>query len=735
MAAENADAVRIDCGGVPMFWIEAPAPYRVQLQFRVGRADETLPEAGVTHLCEHLALSGLQGAPYAFNGQVELNRCVFGCQGTADESRHFLEETCRQLAELPVERLVHEKRILRTEAAGRLQSIIDAMLGARFGATTYGLNRFPEFGMWTVDGERLRRWAARWFTRGNAVGWVVGPEPLYLELALPPGDRIPPPTPFAKPGTFPAVTRLPARIAGAASVIPRSSIAVLGLAVMTARLQSVLRFEMGAAYQVRPFYLPLSADAAWISMMTDLSDSRMEETVHRFVAVLKDLATRGPLAEEVERQRAAGLAAMESHGWEDRMANFTAFNELLGAPETTQAALHDEYRSVTSEQIRDLAGAVVSDALYQVPLGLDVELDGVKPLADGSSWAAEGVAFEQEALLPGPHQGFVLDERGMTVWVGDQPLSVEWDGVAAMLSWADGGRRLIGDGRVEILVVPTRVQRGRDLVSLIDRHVSPELTVALGKRMCVPIAPAIRRNPAVARRWGSQVRAASSVAAVLVLGAGVLLMQVVHDAGAGVGAASSELLGVTELLALGATATLAVGAVFGFRRRAETSVGGGVGGVETYHVADPQRQRLPAGVPANRIYVGGGHLLAFLVLHDLVSEWFVAESGGAIAQLRRREITGTDLYELWGGVLASDMISDAGNEFLFRMLCLRTKDGSQRSRYGSLVNRLEDGPYQLLPGWEAYDRLEPSLEDELHTWRSRRRLYHLLRYVQPPPRF
>ena len=151
---------------------------------------------------------------------------------------------------------------------------------------------------------------------------------------------------------FPAVTRLPARIVGAASVVPRSSTTVLALAVMTAKLQDALRFDMGSAYQVLAAYWPLCADAAWLSMTTDLSDSRTEEAVRRFLEVLKEIATRGPLAEEVDRYRAARLAALDDHGWQLGLADFAVFNELLGAPQTTRAAIRDEYLSVTGEQIR-----------------------------------------------------------------------------------------------------------------------------------------------------------------------------------------------------------------------------------------------------------------------------------------------------------------------------------------------------------------------------------------------
>jgi hypothetical protein len=174
-------------------------------------------------------------------------------------------------------------------------------------------------------------------------------------------------------------------------------------------------------------------------------------------------------------------------------------------------------------------------------------------------------------------------------------------------------------------------------------------------------------------------------------------------------------------------------AVSAVTRRAEASVGGGIGGVEVYDLAAVHRQRLPAGVPVDRSHVHGGQLLAFLVLRDLVSDWFAAEGGESIERLRRREITGPELYEEWGGVLASDMVSDVGNEFLFDEL--RLWAANRGSRYRRLVVRVGGGPYGLSSSWEAYDRLAPLLDEEFAQWRRRRWLYNLLRYVQAPAAF
>jgi len=321
----------------------------------------------------------------------------------------------------------------------------------------------------------------------------------------------------------------------------------------------------------------------------------------------------------------------------------------------------------------------------------------------------------------------------MTVWVGDVPLSVEWDRIAAMLCWADGGRCVFGDDRVHINVVPTRVQRGRDLVTAIDARVPPALRVPQGKRLSPPVPPPIRRDPAVQMRWDRHLRRMRVLGFVLTCAVVILGLQLLHDLDAGIAVTRTVVVGAAEFFVLGGTAALACAAVSAVSRRAETSIGGSVGGVEVYDIAASHRQRLPEGVPVDRIHVPGGQLLAFLVLHELVSDWFVAEGSQSIERLRRREITGPELYAEWDGVLASDMVSGVGNDFLFHEL--RLQQPSRGSRYSRLLLQLDGGPYRTAPSWDAYDRLAPLLEEELVRWRRRRRLYSLLRYVQPPPVF
>src|SRR5688572_14080406 len=89
---------RTDIDGVPTFWLNAPGPLRAMLLFRVGQADEILPEAGISHLVEHLAFSTLDDLDHAHNGFVDHDRTAFWAAGEPDEVVAFLNGITAALA-------------------------------------------------------------------------------------------------------------------------------------------------------------------------------------------------------------------------------------------------------------------------------------------------------------------------------------------------------------------------------------------------------------------------------------------------------------------------------------------------------------------------------------------------------------------------------------------------------------------------------------------------------------
>lgn len=716
---------QITCDSVPFFWIEAPPPYRVGLLFRVGRGDETLAASGVTHLCEHLALSSLHGAPYPYNGAVDVNRSVFFCHGTAEESRAFLEEVCRRLAALPVNQLDREKRILRAEAAARGASIVNEMMVDRFGAQGYGLIGYPELGLWSLDAEAVRAWAARWFTRGNAVGYIVGPAPLEATLPLPPGERIGLPTIHPRPQSYPAVVRHPGRVVGMTSLIQRSPKAFFAMGVILAHLQRVLRYEMGSTYQVLPAYLRLTTEMAYISMTSDVAATQPADPVLAFLKTLEDIAVHGPKDEDVEQQRAAAVAALSAHGSEMVQADSAAFGTLVGSAYTSRKELEAAYSEVTSEEIRAISAAMRDSALYQVPAGLEVKLDGLAPLPAWSSWSADGITFQPEPFLSGLPERFVVGDRGLTVWVGKHPVSVAWNQVAAVQAWGDGSRRVIGTDSFQVNMLPSRVRKGSELTLMIDVHTVKGLRVESGKRLMPPVAPFNRRDPRARKRWATHQLTYAIIGLLL-----IALIAGLVSYGREWGFSRATTFAFIDILFIRYLAQWLY-----LQRRAVASVGGDVEGIEVYDLADVHAKRLPQGVPAGRALVRGGHLLAFVVLRDLTSKWFAKESREAMARLSKREITGADLYNEWGGVLASDMVSPEGNGFLFDFLAVRSGHGSRYKHILEPETAKHGGFYNIPPDWEVYDRLVPSLERELVRWKRLRRVYKLLRYFRAPPSF
>ena len=190
------DWARVLVDGVPTFWSPHDGELRAGLVFRVGQADEPLPQRGITHLIEHLVLHAAGPAYDHVNGEVDATTTTFRVHGSPERVTEFITAVCRSLRDLPFGRVPVENQVLRTEAATRAAGYAAQLLVWRYGAVGYGAPGHDEYGVGHHDPDQLRRWVARWFTRGNAVLWLVGgPPPAGLTLDLPDGRRISPPPP------------------------------------------------------------------------------------------------------------------------------------------------------------------------------------------------------------------------------------------------------------------------------------------------------------------------------------------------------------------------------------------------------------------------------------------------------------------------------------------------------------------------------------------------------------
>ncbi|MDA1762103.1 hypothetical protein PDK32_17655 [Bacillus cereus] len=55
--------------------------------------------------------------------------------------------------------------------------------------------------------------------------------------------------------------------------------------------------------------------------------------------------------------------------------------------------------------------------------------------------------------------------------------------------------------------------------------------------------------------------------------------------------------------------------------------------------------------------------LGWIIEHNLFSQEFEEESQDEINQFKLRQMTGTQIYINWDGVLADNMLNDEGNQF------------------------------------------------------------------------
>ena len=164
--------------GVPCVWAHAEGPLQACLVFGVGRADESLRTAGITHAVEHLALHKRIGFRGRWNGVVGMSSTRFFIEGEPDDIVGFFRDLSRDLVDLDVTRLPDELRVLQVEAARHDdQSQQGADLLVRFGARGPGLVALPEYGLHRLGADEVAEWASTRFTRANAAPWMTGPPP------------------------------------------------------------------------------------------------------------------------------------------------------------------------------------------------------------------------------------------------------------------------------------------------------------------------------------------------------------------------------------------------------------------------------------------------------------------------------------------------------------------------------------------------------------------------------
>lgn len=480
MAEGNLARTEVD--GIPTYWVRGSGTLRASLVFRIGMVDETLPTRGWLHLLEHLALHGRESIRTPVNGRVSLLSTSFDVEGGPDEVSAFLRDLCRWFTDPDLTPLDHELRVLRAEDANRPASSLGSHLMWRYGATGPGLAAYDELGLYRAGPDELRELVRRAFTAGNAALALSGEPPAGLELPLPAGPRLHAPRAIACEQPMPASFAGDPGLVGLSGALPRSAAATAMMRALRRALHADLR-AAATGYSAIGGYDLVDAEQAVVYVAMDVLPEGSPGLVAKAADLVRRLRDDGiseqDLRDDVQRELAA-LDEDPSGRWQPFVA---AGDALLGGPGTDRIRLAAELRELRVIDVRSAAAEFWHRLL--VSAGPDAS-HGVLPyldsipnrqtfaVTDGWHFLAAGHPADRSRLVIGRHAAAV---SGSAVEV-----TARYDETAALLAFADGGRRLIRRDGYQLSIEPAAWQRGTTATELVDAAVPAELTVRLPAR-------------------------------------------------------------------------------------------------------------------------------------------------------------------------------------------------------------------------------------------------------------
>jgi predicted Zn-dependent peptidase len=480
-------------GGIPTLYAPSSAnEVTAGLFFRVGRADETLATAGITHLVEHLALHRLGLSDLHYNGATANAYTLFHVTGGEAEVVRHLNSVCAALRDLPMDRLETEKEILRTEAAGRGGPNHQMPLW-RYGARGYGLSSYNELGTWSLTPDQVRHWAETRFTRDNAVLWITSDHvPDGLDLTLPRGSRLPAPAPTSALPVTPAYIHGDDGHVVMTSVVRRSTAASVFADVLGRALFQDLRQEGGYSYTAEADYSPRDAEFATLTAYADSLPKKQDAVVGGFVDTLARLRAGRIEQSELDSVRGKLLKMYDAPDLGAASLPSYALSLLLGhrilSPEQHRA----ELEAVTVADLHEVARRTWDGALLQVP-GRGVDWAGFTLAPQYSPAAVTGT---RHTSLEDDQVTLVIGTEGVTLTTPKGPVTVRYDACAAMTTRPDGARALTGHDGFAVTVEPTLFEGiTAERVAALDAAVPAESVVPMPAREPEQIPQPRKRTP------------------------------------------------------------------------------------------------------------------------------------------------------------------------------------------------------------------------------------------------
>ncbi|WIM98349.1 insulinase family protein [Actinoplanes oblitus] len=464
---------------VPVLFTRTAGPIRAGLVFRVGVADETAAQRGVTRLVERLVRQRAR-----CDAETGTEYVSFHASGSTD----FLAEVCAALRDLPVAGLAAETAAMRSEAAGQPAPLTGAMPLWRYGARGHGLPALPEWGLGTLTADHLRSWASTRFTRQNAVLWIAGDEvPAGLRLNLPDGARWPAPVPWA------GLPVTPAWFAGGAdglawdTVVPDDATGRILTELLERRLERDLAARPQVAYQAR-------ADGTALLTVAASTGGPGDALLGGFLDGLAGLRFGHLTADDVAAAATAWSERVRAGEGDGSWVAGQARRVLAGLPVVQAGDAVAAGQAVGTGDVAAGFARALAGGLLMTPAGSDAGWASYALAPASSAVVVDGA----ELTMPGrPGHRLVLGESGVSMVDQGTVLTVRFADCVALLRWPDGGRRVVGADGISVDVEPALYPAGESAVAWVDSRVPGGTHVPLPARDAADI-PRPPARPAAA---------------------------------------------------------------------------------------------------------------------------------------------------------------------------------------------------------------------------------------------
>lgn len=492
--AELPPLHRAEAGGLPVLWSPCPGPFAGGIVFRVGRADESVPLGGITHLVEHLAMTGAEDGPYDdCNAFVDAAVTGFAARGDPADVAAFVNRVTATLSDLPLDQVATSLRVLRVEAAGEDGGLHGSLLAARYGLRGFGVVASRELGLGWIGPEQVAAYAARYFSGGNAALWFTGPPPAGLDPVLPAGQRQPLPAAAPLPLRLPACLRddseEPEEEGGAALSLlaPWAPATAAGLDVLDRRAFKRLRAELGASYHVEAGVAEvLDATTVHALVTADALRDDVAKVRDGLLAVVAELASAGPTREELDRSardhERSYANQPELDGWLCRRAASELFG---GRPLEQPAERAARLRALAPGDVAAVFGESLATAIMALP-GYCSPPQGFTLIQPDGGGPVQGRTHR--LVVPFSRRRLVVADEGMTLTEKGERVTVRFDDCVAVLTWRDGSRVLIGHDGASILFAQDAFRGGAEVARLIWRRVPHDRWVPMDELEPSPLA-------------------------------------------------------------------------------------------------------------------------------------------------------------------------------------------------------------------------------------------------------